>query len=149
MENNPSATQSNLERDRRFSEIARKLAQRTVVVNRIAEGELPLYLEAALITGYKVEKIADYGEEFPYWFSKVKAMGEKRASPMESEGRKIYFEDDSSIVYNSRVAGKDSIAISIERPKDVTHHSPFWDELKVVERKHAEKYLQNLRKKSS
>lgn len=108
------------------SELVSKIANHQAVTLVIQQDRLPSYLEAALSTGFKVEKIADEGEEFPY--ISIKMYRESIQVEYDAETRQPK-------VSNIKVQGKGYVAVSIERPEDSKNHTPFWDKLKSLEQK--------------
>jgi len=99
----------------RRDDLAAKVANRQAATLVISADRLPLYLDAASATGFKVEKIAVEGEEFP-----------------------VSREGYSGKVRNIRVQGKGRIAVSVEKPEgSTTDHAPFWDNLRSLEKNKA------------
>lgn len=95
-------------------DIAAKIKSGQVVTLVIAENRLPSYSETALATGFKVEKIAGEGEEFPLL----------RGTPGEEK------------VVSQQVVRKGYIAVSIEKPEGSKKDTgPFWTALTRLERK--------------
>ena len=111
-----------------FRELAFKVADGKVVTAEIDNDNWLLYLNAGSATGFKVEKIADEGEEFPFASSK------KRVSiSIDFEGGELM------PVSRMKVTEKGHIAISIETPegKDSRFNGPFWNHLENIRRAQA------------
>lgn len=88
-------------------EFASQIANHWVVTEQIRRDRLAAFLRAALATGFRVEEIAKEGEEFPFTSGKP-----VRHNKLE--------------VFMRRVKGEDCIAVSVEKPKAVENHFPFW-----------------------
>lgn len=92
----------------RRSELTYKVEKGEAVTTVIPEDMLPLHLRVASETGFRVEKIAGEGEEFPH--------------------------SKEFIVSNIKVEGKGAIAISIEKSKGSKgDHVSFWKNLESKE----------------
>jgi len=102
-------------------ELVNKLANSQALTTVISEERLPDYLNAALATGFKVEKIAGEGEKFPV----------RSEDYVNGEGR------IQTKVYNREVVGKGNIAVSIRGPKGIKDCAPFWDNLNSLQQKKA------------
>lgn len=98
-------------------ELGAKVASGEVVTTALKEDKLPLYLATASATGFKVEKIAEEGEEFPFL-------------SLDSHN---YLHHQK--VSNIKVKEGGYIAVSIERPEGSRDHAPFWNNLKSLEQK--------------
>lgn len=97
-----------------YPDLVSKIKSRQVVTLVVNRERLTSYLDAGLATGFRVEKIADEGEDFPCW----------------------QFEDKNRVieeVRNIKVQGEGCIAVSIERPGGTKDHAPFWENLKRLE----------------
>jgi hypothetical protein len=108
---------------RTFSpDFVNKIKDGRVVTTVIGGDRLSFYLSAASATGFKVEKIADEGEEFPLLSMKTKnGIGEQEH---DSDGT------PKASMIMIKVAGKGSIGVSIEKPEgSIEDHNPFWAEL--------------------
>lgn len=92
----------------RIEEIADEFFKGRALTIQISPDEIPDYALAAAKTGFRVEKIAGEGEEFPH--------------------------SKEFIVSNIKVEGKGAIAISIEKPKGSKgDHVSFWKNLESKE----------------
>lgn len=105
--------------------LAFKLVNGQAVTEEIPQDKLPLYLEVASTTGFKVEKIADEGEEFPF------------RDPL---GHEMVLGPNNLFVSQLRVSSirvkKGNMGVSIKIAKDNKGgYSPFWDKLRILEQK--------------
>ncbi|KKQ41649.1 MAG: hypothetical protein US59_C0025G0012 [Candidatus Levybacteria bacterium GW2011_GWB1_37_8] len=117
-----------------------KIKSRKVVTSNICWDELYSYLDAASATGFKVAKIADEGEEFPY--VSVRSVMSRGESRLEVDS------DGSPKVSMIRVEGKGHIAVAIEKPEgSKDDHAAFWKRLEKI-RQGAPQFPRNLRSKS-
>lgn len=107
-------------RERKTADLVSKIKRREVVTLSIPKDRLPFYLEAASATGFKVEKIADEGEEFPFLKMVIGKSGTEKPE---------YDSDGTPKVSSLKVAGKNFIAVAIEKPKGSVDHNAFWDNL--------------------
>jgi len=106
-----------------------KVASGQIVTTTIPKDELTSYLMAAKLSGFKVEKIAGEGEEFPRWFGTY----ENRTTQAKYGYRGGLQRTEPVSV---KVQGKGYIAVSVEKPEgSKDSHDPFWRNLESLEPK--------------
>lgn len=117
-------------RSERHYELASKVRSEQALTVVIPEDKFSSYLSAGSANGFKVEKIADEGEEFPSWVPR------EGSEPEISLPYGVLHDKDErkSVVRNVKVKGKDNVAVSIEDLKGGKNFSYFWDNLTHLKR---------------
>jgi len=117
----------------RYTDLHNGVLLRQITTRAIPQGSLSFYSDAASIAGFKVTKIADEREEFPYDKSMGNQYGERRQT---NEGEEFPI-NQSPEVTRGYVRRKGYVAVSVEEakePKVRTDFIPFWDKLKSLKK---------------
>ncbi len=120
-----------------LEEILPKIADGLIVTKQIKESRLPNYQEAALKTGFTVNKIAEQDEMF------IMAGGGMRIILSLENDRKPHIATKPVGVIGATVS-KGNIAVSVERPEGIANYSNFWETLRNLDKNQTSPSLKSI-----